>query len=203
MPPTGYRCACSRQRSSHSTMWCGSGAILVFMPGVGEIRRLLGEISRAGDASGIWALPLHGGLSPAEQTRVFKHPPAGSRKVVVSTNVAETSITIDDVTVVVDSGKVKETRYDAINKVRGFNGWGVVGGMLACFSYMLCCLFSRCPAWWKPGCRRHRQISGAVGPAVCDPVCAFACSRGTTWTSWTHTPSPRCTALPWTRCACK
>ena len=60
-----------------------------------------------------WVLPLHGALPPEEQRRVFVRPPPGVVKVVLSTNVAETSITIDDVVCVVDTGRVKEERYDA------------------------------------------------------------------------------------------
>eukprot|EP00967_Tisochrysis_lutea_P061760 scaffold79210_cov28-Tisochrysis_lutea.AAC.1 len=52
-------------------------------------------------------LPLHSGLSSADQRRVFAAPPSGARKIVVSTNVAETSLTIDDVVIVIDSGRVK------------------------------------------------------------------------------------------------
>ena len=58
-------------------------------------------------------LPLHGGLPPAQQARVFDPPPKGLRKVVVATNVAETSITIDDCTVVIDWCRVKELAFDS------------------------------------------------------------------------------------------
>lgn len=86
------------------------GSILIFMPGVAEIDRCINAI--AGVSSRFYILPLHASLSPQEQRRVFPSPPAGKRKVVVSTNVAETSITIPDIVAVIDSGKVKETRYD-------------------------------------------------------------------------------------------
>ncbi|GMF37754.1 unnamed protein product [Phytophthora fragariaefolia] len=90
------------------------GAILVFLPGTAEIKRLIEMLTHGngGLASKVWALPLHGSLSGAEQAMVFKTAPAGKTKVIVSTNIAETSITINDITAVVDSGKVKEMVYD-------------------------------------------------------------------------------------------
>ncbi|CAO1616358.1 unnamed protein product [Jaminaea pallidilutea] len=89
------------------------GAILVFMSGVGEIRQAV-EAIRASlpPAARIEVMPLHSNLSSEEQQRVFKPTPRGVRKIVVATNVAEASITIDGVTAVIDSGRVKETMYD-------------------------------------------------------------------------------------------
>ncbi|KAK0535820.1 putative ATP-dependent RNA helicase ucp12 [Tilletia horrida] len=87
------------------------GAILVFCSGVGEIRQAIEAISRS-VVSKVDVLPLHANLSPAEQRRVFNRPKPGHRKIVVSTNVAETSITIDDISYVVDTGRVKETKYN-------------------------------------------------------------------------------------------
>lgn len=60
-------------------------------------------------------LPLHANLTNAEQSRIFARPApsSGRRKVIVSTNVAETSITVDDVVHVIDTGRVKETRFEA------------------------------------------------------------------------------------------
>ncbi|PNH02429.1 hypothetical protein TSOC_011593 [Tetrabaena socialis] len=69
-------------------------------------------LGAAGGRGNLRVLPLHGSLSSADQTKVFARPPKGCFKVVLSTNVAETSITIDDVTVVVDSGRVKEMSHD-------------------------------------------------------------------------------------------
>lgn len=97
---------------------CGSGhetgAILIFMPGVGEITRLVSQLRNATNGHSAWVLPLHGSLPSAEQRKVFSKPHiAGQRKIVVSTNIAETSITIDDVVYVIDSGRLKEMQFDA------------------------------------------------------------------------------------------
>ena len=87
------------------------GAILIFMPGVMEIRQCVTELQAASIGS-VEILPLHANLNSAEQRRVFL-PTKPRRKIVVATNVAETSVTIPDVVYVVDGGKVKETQYDA------------------------------------------------------------------------------------------
>lgn len=88
------------------------GAILVFMSGVGEIRQACEAIRSSMQGQSIEVLPLHSNLSNDEQQRVFKPVRSGVRKIVVSTNVAEASITIDGVTAVIDSGRVKETHFD-------------------------------------------------------------------------------------------
>ncbi|KAI9150941.1 hypothetical protein H9P43_009556 [Blastocladiella emersonii ATCC 22665] len=85
------------------------GAILVFLPGIGEIRRLYDRLK---DVPGASVLPLHSSLSPAQQAQVFRPPLRGMRKIVLSTNIAETGVTIPDVVFVIDSGKAKITRYD-------------------------------------------------------------------------------------------
>ena len=85
------------------------GGILIFVPGTMEINRTLDALR---GFPKMHALPLHASLIPAEQRRVFQQAPRGKRKVVVATNVAETSITIEDIVAVIDSGKVKETSFD-------------------------------------------------------------------------------------------
>ncbi|MGE0142933.1 MAG: ATP-dependent helicase HrpB [Planctomycetota bacterium] len=87
-----------------------AGHVLVFLPGVEEIRRAagaLGDVARRGDLA---VVPLHGSLSPAEQDRAIA--PSAQRKVVLATNVAESSVTIDGVTAVVDSGLARILRAD-------------------------------------------------------------------------------------------
>ena len=93
-----------------------SGGILVFLPGVAEINQVC-NLLRSSSAS-LHVLPLHASLETKEQRKVFAAPPPGKRKVVVATNVAETSITIDDIVAVIDSGRVKETSYDPQNNMR-------------------------------------------------------------------------------------
>jgi ATP-dependent RNA helicase DHX57 len=89
------------------------GAILIFCPGVAEIRMAMEAIQRTLRGT-VEVMPLHANLTPDEQRRVFKKTRAGTRKIIVSTNVAETSITIDDVVYVIDLGLVKENRYDEV-----------------------------------------------------------------------------------------
>jgi len=78
------------------------GDVLVFLPGAAEIRRAGRAIDRIAERAGLLVLPLHGDLPPAEQARAVQ--PADRRKVILSTNVAESSVTIEGVTTVIDSG---------------------------------------------------------------------------------------------------
>ncbi|KAK4458217.1 putative ATP-dependent RNA helicase ucp12 [Cladorrhinum samala] len=91
------------------------GGILIFLPGVAEINRACNALR---NVSSFHVLPLHASLETREQKKVFVGAPPGKRKVVVATNVAETSITIDDIVAVIDSGRVKETSFDAQNNMR-------------------------------------------------------------------------------------
>ena len=90
------------------------GAILIFLPGTAEIDRTLQQLHAIPN---LHALPLHASLQPSEQRQVFPPAPRGKRKVIASTNVAETSITIEDVVAVIDTGRVKETMFDPENNM--------------------------------------------------------------------------------------
>ncbi|EEP79946.1 conserved hypothetical protein [Uncinocarpus reesii 1704] len=90
------------------------GGILIFLPGTMEIDRCLAAMR---DLSFAYLLPLHASLTPNEQKRVFSDAPKGKRKVIAATNVAETSITIEDVVAVIDTGRVKETRYNPVDNI--------------------------------------------------------------------------------------
>lgn len=99
------------------------GHVLVFLPGLDEIKKvaniLLDSSGRASlmntrftDSSMFSIHYLHSSIPAAEQKEVFNPPPKGVRRVILATNIAETSITIPDVVYVVDAARVKEKRYD-------------------------------------------------------------------------------------------
>ncbi|KAF2744988.1 DEAD/DEAH box helicase-like protein [Sporormia fimetaria CBS 119925] len=90
------------------------GGILIFLPGTMEIDRAIQAIRHLPN---MHALPLHASLLPADQKRVFPPAPPGQRKVIAATNVAETSITIEDIVAVIDTGRVKETSFDPQNNM--------------------------------------------------------------------------------------
>ncbi|KAG9439976.1 hypothetical protein H6P81_020141 [Aristolochia fimbriata] len=126
----------------------GEGAILVFLTGWDEISKLLEKMKGnklLGDTNKCLILPLHGSMPTVNQREIFDRPPSNLRKIVVATNIAESSITIDDVVHVVDCGKAKETSYDALNK--------------------LACLL---PSWIsKASAHQRRGRAGRVQAGVC------------------------------------
>ncbi|WP_420450822.1 ATP-dependent helicase HrpB [Ilumatobacter sp.] len=87
------------------------GDVLVFLPGIGEIRRTE-ELLRGALGPGVDVRPLAGALSQAEQDAALEPSPPGRRRVVLSTDIAETSLTVDGVRIVVDSGLAREPRFD-------------------------------------------------------------------------------------------
>ncbi|NCC51908.1 MAG: helicase, partial [Spartobacteria bacterium] len=88
----------------------GAGDALVFMPGAYEIRKTVEEIRHRSAAKAFAVLPLHGDMPAEEQDAAVAR--SGGRKVVVATNVAETSITIEGIQAVIDSGLARVARYD-------------------------------------------------------------------------------------------
>ncbi|CAI7758012.1 unnamed protein product, partial [Closterium sp. NIES-54] len=125
-----------------------AGAVLVFMTGWDDIigmRDRLREHPLLGDESRVLLLTCHGSMPIEEQKLIFNPPPPGITKVILATNMAETSITINDVALVIDTGKAKETSYDAVNNVP--------------------CLL---PQWVsKASVKQRRGRAGRVRPGVC------------------------------------
>ena len=87
-----------------------SGAMLCFLPGAPEIRRTADRLSQLPAMAGVPVLPLHGSLDADAQDEVLR--PFGGRRVILATNIAETTLTVPDVSIVLDSGLVKVARYD-------------------------------------------------------------------------------------------
>lgn len=89
-----------------------SGSLLVFLPGMAEIRRVERALLEASLGPTILVAPLHGDLPQAAQDLAIAPAPAGTRKVVLATSIAETSLTIDGVRVVIDAGLLRVPRFD-------------------------------------------------------------------------------------------
>jgi len=96
------------QRALHEQ----SGDLLVFLPGVGEIRRAEGLLQERLQGSGVRICPLYGELDATAQDRALRPAPGGARRVVLATSIAETSLTIEGVRVVVDTGWSRRPRFD-------------------------------------------------------------------------------------------
>ena len=94
-------------RTVEDTVAATEGSVLVFLPGVGEIEAVRGALS----VPGVEVLTLHGQLSAAEQDRALS--PTDQRRVILSTSIAESSLTVPGVSVVVDAGLAREPRFDA------------------------------------------------------------------------------------------
>uniref|UniRef100_A0AAY4BH52 RNA helicase n=1 Tax=Denticeps clupeoides TaxID=299321 RepID=A0AAY4BH52_9TELE len=98
------------------------GAVLIFLPGYDEIvslrDRILYDDKRFTDHPQRYLVfTLHSNIQTSDQKEVLKKPPVGVRKIILSTNIAETSITVNDVVFVIDSGKVKEKSFDSLSNV--------------------------------------------------------------------------------------
>ncbi len=89
-----------------------SGGVLVFLPGQGEILRTAERLAERLRRDDVLIAPLYGALDPKAQDRAVTAPPPGVRKVVLATSIAETSLTLEDVRVVIDSGQARVPRFD-------------------------------------------------------------------------------------------
>ncbi|SPP79617.1 ATP-dependent DNA/RNA helicase DHX36 [Drosophila guanche] len=104
------------------------GAILVFLPGFDKISKLNKALENPqGSVKGqhwrhsLVLYPLHSLMPSVEQQAVFRRPPAGKRKVIMSTIIAETSVTIDDVVYVINSGRTKASNYDIASNIQSLD----------------------------------------------------------------------------------
>jgi ATP-dependent helicase HrpB len=95
-----------------------TGDVLVFLPGAAEIRRTARALASHVSSSTV-VLPLYGALPPEEQDRALAPDPQGRTKIVLATDLAESSLTIEGVRVVVDAGLAREPRFDAATEMTG------------------------------------------------------------------------------------
>ena len=132
----------------HIHLTCEAGAILIFVPGLADIRDIITLLkeSRQLDPHTVKLHPLHSSLSSAEQNRVFDVPKDPRvRKIVVTTNIAETSITVPDAVYVIDTVRVKQTAFDAATQISSLE-----------------------EAWVsQASARQRRGRAGRVRPGVC------------------------------------
>ncbi|MFD1329856.1 ATP-dependent helicase HrpB [Mycoplana ramosa] len=110
--PAGERIEDSMARAIRDAHMAESGSILAFLPGQAEIRRTMERLeTRFG--SDTMLVPLYGNLTQREQDAAIRPPPEGKRKIVLATSIAETSITIDGVRIVIDSGLQRLPVFEA------------------------------------------------------------------------------------------
>src|SRR6056297_798031 len=113
-----YRPAQADQLEQHGALECrrwiseNQGSILFFLPGEAEIRRAAAALRTSQLPKGVEVHPLYGRLSPQEQSRAIAPPKSGRRKIVIATNIAETSLTIEGIRCVVDSGLRRRNSWD-------------------------------------------------------------------------------------------
>ncbi len=89
-----------------------SGSLLVFLPGMGEIRRVERQLRETRLGPDVIIAPLHGELPQEEQEQAIRPAPPGHRKIVLATSIAETSLTIEGVRCVIDAGLMRVPRFD-------------------------------------------------------------------------------------------
>lgn len=104
-----YRPGVTMTEAVHEVMTLTRGQVLCFLPGAAEVRRAASDL-RTSLPAGIEVVELHGSLPPEDQDRAIAASPR--RRVIVATNIAETSLTVPGVSAVVDAGRHKVARYD-------------------------------------------------------------------------------------------
>lgn len=122
-----------------------SGGMLCFLPGEKIIKDCIRRLSEAPFSRKIHLIPLYGRLAKEEQERVFDTPPFGKKKIIVSTNIAETSVTIPDITTVIDSGLAKLNYYNPRTYTSSLNETPVS----------------------KASCNQRKGRAGRTQPGVC------------------------------------
>ena len=122
------------------------GDVLVFLSGMNEIQTVLEAAQNYAQESNKWIiLALHSSLSVEEQDKVFDLPPDGMRKCILSTNIAETSVTIDGIRFVIDTGKMKEMSFDPTSRMKKLKEFWIS----------------------KASAEQRKGRSGRTGPGVC------------------------------------
>jgi ATP-dependent helicase HrpB len=111
-PPKRERPADAVVRVTLRALREGEGDVLVFLAGAGDIRRVEAALARSGLPDDVDVRPLFGALPVAEQDLALAAAPPGRRRVVLATDIAETSLTVEGVRIVVDSGESRTPRYD-------------------------------------------------------------------------------------------
>eukprot|EP00667_Euglena_gracilis_P001056 EG_transcript_1056 len=101
------------------------GAILVFLPGLRDIDDVQRTLEAQSHGKELLILPIHSMLPAHFQQALFQPPPWGTRKVVLATNIAESSITVDDIVFVIDSGLMKGMQYDPNRNISSLNNMQV------------------------------------------------------------------------------
>ena len=110
--PAPERLEAAVATSVRRTLADESGSLLVFLPGGAEIRRVVRLLEEGELPTGVTVAPLYGDLPPAAQDEAIAPAPAGQRKVVLATSIAETSLTIEGIRVVIDGGLMRAPRFD-------------------------------------------------------------------------------------------
>ena len=95
------------------------GSVLAFLPGAGEIRRLADQLAETVQDDNVLICPLFGMMNNEDQDRAIQPAPKGKRKIVLATSIAETSLTIEGIRIVVDSGLMRLPRYDVSSGMSG------------------------------------------------------------------------------------